>query len=173
MADIQTYLKAIMSAVYGKDVRQSIHDSIKQCYYDGKAGAIDLEARERAAAAEARMDTFTSLPSGSTSGNSELLDIRIGLDGKKYSNAGTAVREQIRDTRTIEVTTSEPSKENTQVWINPNEIDDFVLPEIKDDVVNTSDTWSSAKIDGKFTELVNEIALIKQRIDALAKEGSK
>lgn len=171
MADIQTYLKAIMSAVYGKDVRQSIHDSIKQCYYDGKAGAIDLEARERAAAAEARMDTFTSLPSGSTSGNSELLDIRVGLDGTKYLNAGTAVREQIRDTRTIEVTTSEPSKENTQVWINPNEIDDFVLPEIKDDVVNTSDTWSSAKIDGKFTELVNEIALIKQRIDALEKGG--
>lgn len=171
MADIQTYLKAILSAVYGKDVRQSIHDSIKQCYYDGKAGAIDLEARERAAAAEARMDTFTSLPSGSTSGNSELLDIRIGLDGTKYSNAGTAVREQIRDTRTIEVTTSEPSKENTQVWINPNEIDDFVLPEIKDDVVNPSDTWSSAKIDGKFTELVNEIALIKQRIDALEKGG--
>lgn len=171
MADIQTYLKAILSAVYGKDVRQSIHDSIKQCYYDGKAGAIDLEARERAAAAEARMDTFTSLPSGSTSGNSELLDIRIGLDGTKYSNAGAAVREQIRDTRTIEVTTSEPSKENTQVWINPNETDDFVLPEIKDDVVNPSDTWSSAKIDGKFTELVNEIALIKQRIDALEKGG--
>ena len=117
------------------------------------------------------MDTFTSLPSGSTSGNSELLDIRVGLDGTKYSNAGTAVREQIRDTRTIEVTTSEPSKENTQVWINPNEIDDFVLPEIKDDVVNSSDTWSSAKIDGKFTELLNEITLIKQRIDALEKGG--
>ena len=101
MADIRTYLEAILSAVYGKDVRQSIHDSIKQCYYDGKAGAIDLEARERAAAAEERMDTFTSLPSGSTSGNSELMDIRVGLDGTKYSNAGTAVREQIRDTRTI------------------------------------------------------------------------
>ena len=171
MADIQTYLKAIMSAVYGKDVRQSIHDGIKQCYYDGKAGAVDLEARERAEAAERRMDTFTSLPSGSTSGNSELLDIRVGLDGTKYSNAGTAVREQIRDTRTIEVTTSEPSKENTQVWINPNETDDFVLPEIKDNVVNSSDTWSSAKIDGKFTELLNEITLIKQRIAALEKGG--
>lgn len=157
MADIQTYLKAIMSAVYGKDVRQSIHDSIKQCYYDGKAGAIDLEARERAAAAEARMDTFTSLPSGSTSGNSELLDIRVGLDGTKYSNAGTAVREQIRDTRTIEVTTSEPSKENTQVWINPNEIDEFTLPEAKDYEVNEEDTWSSEKIDRKIAEVFNEV----------------
>ena len=55
--------------------------------------------------------------------------------------------------------------------MNPNETDDFVLPEIKDDVANSSDTWSSAKIDGKFTELLNEIALIKQRIDALEKGG--
>ena len=164
MANIQTYLQTIKSAIYGKDVRQSIHDAIKQCYYDGKAGAIDLEARER-------ISTFTSLPSGSTAGNSELVDIRVGIDGTKYPNAGDAVREQIRGTRTIEVTTSKPTKENTQVWINPNETDDFVLPEIKDDVVNSSDTWSSAKIDGKFTELLNEIVLIKQRIDALTKEG--
>ena len=42
MADIMTLLDKIKTAVYGKDVRQSIHDSIKQCYYDGKAGAIDL-----------------------------------------------------------------------------------------------------------------------------------
>ena len=45
MADIQTLLKNIMSAVYGKDVRQSIHDAIYQCYQDGKAGTLDLVAR--------------------------------------------------------------------------------------------------------------------------------
>lgn len=46
MATIQDYLNNILKAVYGKDVRQSIHDAIQQCYYDGKAGAVDLEARE-------------------------------------------------------------------------------------------------------------------------------
>ena len=46
MADIQTLLKNILSAVYGKDVRQSIHDAIHQCYEDGKAGQQDLIARE-------------------------------------------------------------------------------------------------------------------------------
>lgn len=42
MADIQTYLNQILQAVWGKDVRQAIHDAIHQCYEDGKAGSIDL-----------------------------------------------------------------------------------------------------------------------------------
>ena len=46
MASISDYLKNILAARYGKDVRQSIHDAIQQCYYDGKAGSIDLEARQ-------------------------------------------------------------------------------------------------------------------------------
>lgn len=153
MADIQTYLKQILSAVYGKDVRQSIHDSIKQCYYDGKAGAIDLEARERAAAAESRMDTFTKLASGSTTGDAELMDARIGFDGTVYDTAGEAIREQIRDTHVIEVSEAEPTRDNTQLWIKPNEFETFELPEVKDEDVNHDDTWSSAKIKNEITSL--------------------
>ena len=132
MADVQKLLKNILSAIYGKDVRQSIHDAIKQCYYDGKAGGNDLEARDRAAAAEARMDTFTSLKNGSTTGDAELMDIRIGLDGTKYGSAGSAVREQIRDTRTIEVSEVEPTRENTVLWINPNDRGTVYLNGMKD-----------------------------------------
>lgn len=47
MADIQSLLRQLLSAVYGKDVRQAIHDAIHQCYADGKAGAVDLTAREQ------------------------------------------------------------------------------------------------------------------------------
>lgn len=46
MADIRTFLEKIKTAVYGRDVRQAIHDGIRCCYEDGKAGATDLTARE-------------------------------------------------------------------------------------------------------------------------------
>lgn len=162
LTDVQLLLENILKAVYGRDVRQSIHDAIKQCYYDGKAGAYDLEARDRAAAAEARMDTFTTLAEGSTTGDAELIDIRVGLDGTTYLNAGTSVREQIRATRVIEVSAEEPTRDNTVMWINEDHNASFDIPEIKDNDVNKSDTWSSRKIDAEVSE-VN--SFIKSGID--------
>ncbi|MCF2569549.1 SGNH/GDSL hydrolase family protein [Mediterraneibacter glycyrrhizinilyticus] len=87
MATIETYLNQILSAIYGKDVRQSIHDAISQCYADGKAGSTDLVARQQIANLIAN--------ASDTGENSELVDIRIGSDGTEYTSAGEAVRTQI------------------------------------------------------------------------------
>ena len=87
MSNIEQNLKKILSSRYGKDVRQAIHDGIHDCYEDGKTGAVDLVARERINNLMANNNP--------TEGNSELLDIRVGADGKTYESAGEAVRGQI------------------------------------------------------------------------------
>ena len=54
--------------------------------------AVQAQQNGRISTLESRMDTFASLPSGSTSGNAELLDIRTNFLGETYPTAGDAVR---------------------------------------------------------------------------------
>lgn len=111
MASIQEYLDLIKNAIYGKDVRQAIHDGIQQCYYDGRAGATDLEARQRLEADEANITSLTSrmstaegdidtldarvdqivAPSGEAPSAAEVADGRI-VDGITYDLIGDAIR---------------------------------------------------------------------------------
>ena len=56
-----------------------------------------------------RMDTFTQLPTGSTSADAELMDIRVGADGITYPSAGDAVRTQFDNVN--------EDLEETQDWL--------------------------------------------------------
>ncbi len=67
MPNILDLLKQILSARYGKDVRQSIHDAIYQCYKDGKAGSIDVDAREQLDEVKTHLDTVEAIAKGKTS----------------------------------------------------------------------------------------------------------
>lgn len=64
MSSIQSYLSQILSAVYGRDVRQSIHDAIKQCYDDVSNPDLNTEAFKTALAAAIDDGTLTALSVG-------------------------------------------------------------------------------------------------------------
>ena len=79
------------------------------------------EQNDKIAVLESRMDTFSSLPSGSTAGDAELQDIRVGYDGTTYPNAGDAVRTQIEnlENKFIPLNVVKNNFINTG-WINAN-----------------------------------------------------
>ena len=54
----------------------------------------DFATKTDIAAQSARIDSFTRLTEGSTTGDAELIDGRTGADGTIYSNIGGAIRGQ-------------------------------------------------------------------------------
>lgn len=61
---------------------------------------VSTERAAEIAVERARIDQLSKLPNGSTAGDAELMDIRVGMNGVTYEDAGTAVREQIKDVNT-------------------------------------------------------------------------
>lgn len=57
----------------------------------------DANLSTQIAAERARIDQINTLEEGSTTGDAELQDIRVGYDGKTYTNAGNAVRRQVSE----------------------------------------------------------------------------
>ena len=76
--------------------------------YNNKTGWVDVgdlsylndfmsDVNDDITTLQNRMDSFTSLEEGSTTGDAELTDIRNGADGVLYNQAGTAVRTQFNN----------------------------------------------------------------------------
>lgn len=85
MSNIVENLRKILTARYGRDVRQSIHDAIHDCYEDGKAGATDIVAREMIADVEAQIAPATTEKAGTVKPDGET--ITVDADGTIHGSA--------------------------------------------------------------------------------------
>lgn len=79
----------VLSGLKGKTI-DSLNTTQKNI-----VGAIN-EVVSQAKTNASRIDTIAKLQDGSTTGDAELQDIRVGADGTKYNTAGEAVRKQIQ-----------------------------------------------------------------------------
>lgn len=81
--EVNTQCKDIVNKTITNEERTKL-SSLKN--YDDSGIKNDIQTQK------ARMDTFTSLKEGSTTGDAELVDARIGADGVTYTNLGSNIR---------------------------------------------------------------------------------
>ena len=81
----------------------------------------------------------------------------VEVAGVVHKIEDATAREQLDAIKSTEVTATTPTSDNTQVWINPESEESFSVPEIKDNTINSTDTWSSTKINSELESLKNNI----------------
>ena len=106
MSNIHENLQKILHAVWGKDVRQAIHDAIHDCYEDGSAGSTDLIAREEIEELEATKATRIELAEETADRLAEVAVERGRIDNLVTS--GTGVTNATKRTETTLFSASVP-----------------------------------------------------------------
>ena len=107
--------------------------------YETEINNIISSQNGRITVLEQRMDTFSQLTVGSTTGDAELMDGRIGYDGTVYPNIGDAIRGQIGD-----IITNEPINRQHALIpaINRNLADYYTMRSTSNVVRNNPRTYT-------------------------------
>lgn len=87
--DLSEEVNSVIERMYASGVLHEIVDSVMS----GELAAFEQALN----VLEARFNSFIKLGDGSTTGDAELADARIGHDGYEHATLGVAIREQVSD----------------------------------------------------------------------------
>ena len=103
-----------------------------------------------------------------TDANDKRLDKSLEEIKKNFDTVNASIDE----VNTIAVSPTQPSKDNVEMWVNPNDEQSVSIPELKDNVVNTTDTWSSQKIYTELQALLAKITALETKTQTVSDEDA-
>ena len=114
-------------------------------------------------------DTVADFNTSATKANKTLIDTgtaqknAVTDEGSKQVSAVKSAASEILKINGGEISNTTPTNTKTAVWINPKEKSSTTLPEVNDSAVNTSDTWSSKKINDELQKLITRISALESK----------
>lgn len=103
---IAQLLAGILSSVYGRDIRQTIHDAIEQCYTDVTGGVTIAETAASSAisaASQAESRTTTAISSIQTSANTAIANCNSATSSATIAAANANTKANAANQAVVDV----------------------------------------------------------------------
>lgn len=96
----------------------------------------------------------------------------IEVGGVLHEIEDSYSRERLKTIKSLEVSSTTPTDENTQTWINSESNESFSLPEVKDNETNEVDTWSSKKIYTESQAILTKVNALETKTQTVSDEDA-